>query len=234
MVESIEKQDSLQEELKNGNTLKKIIKISPSILSLPIEEIEGKVKLVENNIDYVHIDVMDGKFVTNKTSGIEMFNAAKKVTNKPMDVHLMVENPLQEIQKYKGAKIITFHIEAVKNEEEANIVIEKIHSYGADAGISIKPNTNVNEIVNLFDKLELVLVMTVEPGYGGQKLIPEVLEKISELRNCRYKGNIEIDGGVTIENASKIREYDVDIIVAGTAVFSAENENEAILKIKGN
>ena len=234
MVESIEIQDSSNEVLKNENTFKKIIKISPSILSVPIEEIGAKIKGIEKNIEYVHIDVMDGKFVTNKTAGIEMFNTAKKVTNKPMDVHLMVENPLEEVEKYIGAKIITFHIEAVENEEAAKKVIEKIHSYGANAGISIRPNTEVSKIVNLLDELQLVLVMTVEPGYGGQKLIPEALEKITELRQHGYNGDIEIDGGVTVENASKIRAYDVDIIVAGTAVFSAEDDNEAILKIKGN
>lgn len=212
---------------------KRKIKISPSILSVSLDDVPGKLKLVEKNIDYIHIDVMDGKFVSNKTSGVEMFDVAKKNIDKPLDVHLMVENPLEEVEKYIGAKIITFHIEAVENEEEAIKVIEKIHSYGANAGISIRPNTKVSELNNLLKKIELVLVMTVEPGYGGQKLIPEVLEKITELREKGYKGEIEIDGGVTIENISKVKEYDLDIIVAGTAVFSAEDENDAILKIKG-
>lgn len=212
--------------------VKSLIKISPSILSVPIELVPEKIKKVEKNIDYIHIDVMDGKFVSNKTSGVEMFNTAKIASDKPLDVHLMVENPINEIEKYEGAEIITFHIEAVNSEEEVLEIIEKIHSIGAKVGISIRPNTKVENLEKYFEKIELVLVMTVEPGYGGQKLISETLEKISTLRNFGFKGLIEVDGGVTVDNSSLVKEYDVDIIVAGTAVFSALDENEAILKLK--
>ncbi|MBO5142351.1 MAG: ribulose-phosphate 3-epimerase [Clostridia bacterium] len=212
--------------------VKSLVKISPSILSVPIELVPEKINKVEKNIDYIHIDVMDGKFVSNKTNGIEMFLAGKKSSDKPLDVHLMVENPIKEIEKYKGAEIITFHIEAVKSEEEVLEIIEKIHSLGAKAGISIKPNTDVKSIKRYLDEIELVLVMSVEPGYGGQKLIPETLEKISLLRNAGFEGLIEVDGGINLDNCKVVKEYDIDIIVAGTAIFSALDENEAILKIK--
>lgn len=224
---------------KNIKIKDKEIKISPSILSVPMEMIADKIKRVEKNIDYIHIDVMDGKFVTNKTNGVEMFEAAKMASNKPLDVHLMVEKPLEEIERYKGAEIITFHIEATDIEKSKNdaknltdSVINKINSMGAKVGISIKPNTPVSTLDRYFEKIDLILIMTVEPGYGGQKLIPQTLEKINEIRKLGFKGFIEVDGGVTVENASEIKKNDVDIIVAGTAVFSSKDENEAILKLK--
>lgn len=208
------------------------IRISPSILSLPINEISERIKKVEDNIDYIHIDVMDGKFVTNITNGVEMFNEAKKASNKPLDVHLMVENPIEEMKKYKGADIITFHIEAVEATQTLN-VIEAVKMQGAKVGISIKPNTSVKSLINILDKIDLVLIMTVEPGYGGQELIKEALLKVSELRNLGYEKIIEVDGGINLENAPEVRITGVDIIVAGTAIFSAENENIAINKIRG-
>ena len=208
------------------------IRISPSILSLPINEISERIKKVEDNIDYIHIDVMDGKFVTNITNGVEMFNEAKKASNKPLDVHLMVENPIEEMKKYKGADIITFHIEAVEATQTLN-VIEAVKMQGAKVGISIKPNTSVKSLINILDKIDLVLIMTVEPGYGGQELIKEALLKVSELRNLGYEKIIDVDGGINLENAPEVRITGVDIIVAGTAIFSAENENIAINKIRG-
>ena len=209
------------------------VKISPSILSLKFEDVPDKIAKIEEHIEYIHIDVMDGKFVSNCTDGIEMFDKAKETSNKPLDVHLMVENPIEEVVKYEGAEIITFHIEAVNSYEEALKVIEKIKSLNAKVGVSVKPNTPVNVLEGLLDKIDLVLVMSVEPGYGGQKLIPETIDKIEELRKMGFDKLIEIDGGVTLENSKKIRETSIDIIVAGTAIFGAEDEIEAINKIKG-
>lgn len=209
------------------------IQISPSILSLKLEDIASKLAKIEEDIEYIHIDVMDGKFVTNCTDGIGMFNKAKEGSNKPLDVHLMVENPLEEVSKYEGAEIITFHIEAVNSYEEALKVIEKIKSLNAKVGISVRPNTAVSVLTDVLDKIDLVLVMSVEPGYGGQKLITETIDKIDELRKLGFNKLIEIDGGVTVENSQKIRETSIDLIVAGTAIFGANDEIEAIRKIKG-
>ena len=162
-----------------------------------------------------------------------MFNIAKQATKVPLDVHLMVENPIKEIEKYKGAVIITFHVESV-NESEILKVVKAVRNIGAKVGISVKPNTSISILTNLLTEVDLVLIMTVEPGYGGQKLIDETLDKIDELRALGYNGLVEVDGGVTIENSKEIIEKDVDIIVAGTAIFSANNEIEAIKKMKSN
>lgn len=208
------------------------VKLSPSILSVALEDVAVRLKKIEDLIDYVHIDVMDGKFVANKTNGVGMFDEARKASCKPLDVHLMVENPIEEIKKYKGAEVITFHIEAVKSEDEALEIIEMIKSFDAKAGISVRPNTSISTLINLLNKLDLVLIMTVEPGYGGQKLIPETLEKVKELRDLGFEGLIEVDGGINTENADLVRKYDVDVIVAGTAIFSAADELYAVEKIK--
>ena len=210
----------------------KQIKISPSILSIPLDKVAEKIEKVENNIEYIHIDVMDGKFVTNLTNGVEMFETAKKNSNKPLDVHLMVENPVLEIEKYSGAEIITFHIEAV--EHTAKDVIEKIKSIGAKVGISVKPDTSVEIIQKYFDMIDLILVMTVEPGYGGQKLIKATLSKIARLRELGFNGLIEVDGGINLDNISEIKKEDVDIVVAGTAIFGADDENSVVSKMKEN
>lgn len=215
-----------------GIEKRKKIKISPSILSLGLNEIANRIKKIEDNIDYIHIDVMDGKFVSNLTNGVEMFNEAKKASNKPLDVHLMVENPINEIEKYKGAEIITFHIEAVKNDLQALEVIKRIRELGAKVGISIRPTTAVSSLTKFLDMIDLVLVMTVEPGYGGQKLIVETLNKVTGLRKNGFNKLIEVDGGVTVENAEEVKKTDVDIIVAGTAIFVADNENEVIELIR--
>lgn len=211
----------------------KRVSISPSTLNLTLEELPSKIKEIEDLIEYIHIDVMDGKFVPNQTNGVEMFKIAKEISNKPLDVHLMVEKPLDEIKKYEGAEIITFHLEALENQEEVLDVIDIIKRMNAKVGISIKPNTSVDILKNILDKIDMVLVMTVEPGYGGQKLLVETLEKVSELRKMGFDKLIEVDGGIKIENAELVRSFGIDIIVAGTAVFGAENPRKAIKKIKG-
>lgn len=211
----------------------KKVSISPSTLSLTLEELPSKIKEIEDLIEYIHIDVMDGMFVPNQTNGLEMFKTAKEVSNKPLDVHLMVEKPLEEIKKYEGAKIITFHLESFENQEEVLEAIDVIKKINAKVGISIKPNTSVDVLKDILDKIDMVLVMTVEPGYGGQKLLVETLEKVKKLREMGFYKLIEVDGGIKVENAELVRSYGVDIIVAGTAVFGAENPREAIRKIKG-
>lgn len=210
------------------------IKISPSILSLPLEKISENLQEIQEEIDFVHIDVMDGKFVTNETNGLEMFHIAKKSCNLPMDVHLMVENPMAVVSDYLGADIITFHREAVETIEEAKQVLKKIKSLGAKAGISIKPNTSVTTLNGLLEAVDLILIMTVEPGYGGQKWIPETLLKIEKLRNIGFTKWIEVDGGIHTENAKLVKEKGADILVAGTAIFSASDKQKVIEELKGN
>lgn len=214
---------------------KKNILISPSILDVPLEEVENKLKKVQKNIEYVHIDVMDGIFVDNHTDGVRMFEAAKNACDVPLDVHLMVADLENEIEKYIGAEIITIHIEALKSEgreEEFLKIAQKIRNIGAKVGVSVRPNTKVSELTNLLEKIDLVLIMTVEPGYGRQELIVETLDKVSELRKIGFEKIIEVDGGINLKNISLVKQYDIDMIVAGTAVFGATDENEAINTIK--
>lgn len=212
----------------------KKIRISPSILSLPLAEISENLQEIQEEIDFVHIDVMDGKFVTNQTDGIGMFQIAKESCHLPMDVHLMVENPRDVIPNYQGAAIITFHREAVETIEEAEQLLKEIKHLGAKAGISIKPNTSVTTIQELLEEVDLILIMTVEPGYGGQKWIPETLQKIEELRNKGFTKWIEVDGGIHTENAKLVREKGADILVSGTAIFSASDKRKVIKELKGN
>ena len=211
----------------------KKVSISPSTLSLTLDELPAKIKEIEDLIEYIHIDVMDGKFVSNQTNGVEMFRVAKENSNKQLDVHLMVEKPLEEIEKYNGAEIITFHIEAFENQEDVLKAFKMIRNMNAKVGISIKPDTSVDVLKDILDELDMILVMTVEPGLGGQKLIIEMLDKVSKLREMGFNKLIEVDGGIKTENASIVRNAGVDIIVAGTAVFGAENPRDAIRKIKG-
>lgn len=209
------------------------VSISPSTLSLTLDELTIKIKEIEDLIEYIHIDVMDGKFVSNKTNGVEMFKVAKENSNKQLDVHLMVEKPLEEIEKYNGAEIITFHVEVFENQADVLKAFKMIRNMNAKVGISIKPNTSVDILKDILDEIDMILVMTVEPGLGGQKLLVETLDKVIQLRRIGFDKLIEVDGGIKIENASIVRNAGVDIIVAGTAVFSAENPREVIRKIKG-
>lgn len=212
----------------------KKIKISPSVLSLSLASIPKELQEIQDVIDFVHIDVMDGKFVTNITDGIGMFQMVKKNCNLPLDVHLMVENPINEISKYYGATMITFHREAVKTLEEAKQLIQEIRKLNAKVGISIKPSTSVAMIQELIEEVDLILIMTVEPGYGGQKLIRGTLNKIKDLRNIGFTKWIEVDGGIHTENANLVREMGADILVSGTAIFSAKDKKRTIEELKGN
>ena len=212
----------------------KKIKISPSVLSLPLASIPEELHEIQDVIDFVHIDVMDGKFVTNITDGIGMFQMVKENCDLPLDVHLMVDNPINEIPKYCGATMITFHREAVETLEEAKQLIHEIKQLNAKAGISIKPNTPVAMIQELIKEVDLILIMTVEPGYGGQKLIRETLNKIKDLRNIGFMKWIEVDGGIHTENANLVREMGADILVSGTAIFSAKDKKRTIEELKGN
>lgn len=217
------------------------MEISTSILGV---EKENSVKtfydLEVAGTDYYHIDVMDGKFVEKNTEE-KMYtftNEIKQISNIPLDVHLMVENIKENIDRYLTLKphIITFHLEACKDKEEALKYIKCLQENGVKVGISIKPNTKVEEVLKLLPYLHLVLVMTVEPGKGGQKLIPETVEKVKELKKYIEENSldtyIEVDGGVNKETISLVKEAGADIAVAGSAIISAENYKEAIKELK--
>lgn len=209
-----------------------MVKVAPSILAADFENLEEEIKKVElAGADYIHIDVMDGEFVTNKTEGLEMLKRSNAATNLTLDTHLMVENPQDWIEDFFESDIITFHLEAT-DEETANKIIEELHEKEVKVGISIKPDTDIEEVLPYIDKIDMVLVMTVEPGMGGQKLIPECLEKVRMLREIAPDLDIEVDGGINVENIEEVKKAGANIIVAGTAIFGAEDPKYVIDKLK--
>ena len=209
-----------------------MVKIAPSILAADFENLEQEIKSVEDaGADYIHIGVMDGDFVTNKTLGLEMLKRSNQATDLILDTHLMVENPIDWIDDFSKSDIITFHLEAV-DEETANKIIDELHEREIKVGISIKPDTPVEEIIPYIEKIDMVLVMTVEPGKGGQKLIPECLEKVRVLREISPDIDIEVDGGINLETITEVKSAGANIIVAGTAIFGAENRKYVIDKLK--
>ena len=190
--------------------------------------------------DYFHIDVMDGKFVEQDTTEImhEYSTNIKQISNLPLDVHLMVEDVKAYIDSFipYEPNIITFHLEACKDKEKVLSLIKYIKENNIKVGISIKPNTKVEELHEYLPLIHLVLIMTVEPGYGGQKLIPETINKVKKLKEYMHKNNIdidiEVDGGVTLENKEDLKEAGANIIVAGSAIINTEDFKEVIENIK--
>lgn len=217
------------------------MEISTSILSVEKENATRTFYDIEvAKTDYFHIDVMDGKFVEKDTSSCmkEYATTIKLISNLPLDVHLMVENQKEYIEEYSALepKFITIHYESFKNNEEVQEAINYIKEMGLRAGLSIKPQTKVEDILDFLPFLSLVLVMTVEPGKGGQDLIPETLEKITELAKYREEKNldyfIEADGGINLETIADVANAGCDIAVVGSAIINAENKAEIIQKLK--
>lgn len=210
-------------------------KIYPSILSADFSKLGDEVCSLENaGADGIHIDVMDGKFVDNITFGMPIIRDIRKCSNLFFDVHLMIENPEKYIERFidAGADGVTFHIETTNEPVKLiNIIKEK----GKKAGISIKPKTNL-PTADVFKDVDIVLIMSVEPGFGGQKYIEDVNKKIEELSKLRYENDlsfeIEVDGGINLENIEKVAKLGVDIFVAGNAVFGAKDREKAIKKLK--
>jgi ribulose-phosphate 3-epimerase len=202
-------------------------KISPSVLSADLSNLAAEVRDIEEaGADMVHLDVMDGVFVTNITFGLPVISSLRKKSNMIFDVHLMIDAPEKYAMRFidAGADILTFHLEATK---EASSLLSDIRSQGVMAGISIKPGTLAEEVFPYLEECDMVLVMTVEPGYGGQALIPETLEKVrkikAEIDNRGLNTVIQVDGGINADNASAAVEAGADILVAGSAVFGAED-----------
>lgn len=206
-----------------------MIKISTSILTSK-NRIASIAKLNNTNTDYIHIDAMDGIFVPNTQMKINEIIELENYSQKKLDVHLMVENPETYIDKLKNKNIeyITIHIEINK---DINKLIEQINSYGYKVGISVKPNTNIKTLIPYLDKIDLVLIMSVEPGFGGQQFIHNSLDKAKEIRNLNKNITIEIDGGIKDTNIEEIKKY-VDIAVVGSYITNSDNYNQAINNLK--
>jgi ribulose-phosphate 3-epimerase len=211
-----------------------MIKIAPSVLSADFSRLEKEMDIVKE-AEWIHVDVMDGHFVPNITIGPFIVKALRKITKQFLDVHLMIESPEKYIEIFAeaGADLITIHAEACENLEE---LIGLIRKNNCKAGVSIKPKTSVKEIESVLDKVDLVLVMTVEPGFGGQKFMPEVVPKIRELKSLASRRNlpleIEVDGGVNRENCSEVAEAGADVLVAGSAIFGSESPTEELREIR--
>lgn len=213
------------------------VKIAPSILSADFSKMGDEVRSLEAcGADLVHCDVMDGVFVNNLTFGIKMIEDLRKVTALPLDCHLMIVNPERYVERFAaaGADIITVHYEACK--ENLQSVLKLIKSTGAKCGAVINPDTPVSAIEKLIPLCDMVLVMSVFPGFGGQKFIPSALDKLREIRAiinaCGKEIDLQIDGGVTVENAAEIKAAGANVIVAGSTVFKAQDRAEMIAKLK--
>ena len=218
----------------------KKIQISPSILSADFSQLGKEIKrLEEGGADMIHVDVMDGHFVPNLTIGPPVIKSLKKNSSIMFDVHLMISPVHKYIEAYAdaGADIITIHPEATEN---INLSISKIKELKKKVGISLNPETKVDVILDYLDKIDLVLIMSVNPGFGGQKFMPEVLKKIEELKKLRIKNNldfdIEIDGGINFENSKDAIKAGANILVSGTTIFKSNNgdikKNIELLKSK--
>lgn len=215
--------------------------VATSILSVKKDEaIKTFYNLESAGTDYYHIDVMDGEFVKNNTIDLmlEYCEYLKSITNVPLDVHLMVQDVEEFIKGYAifEPNNITFHYEACKNKEELLKFVNLIKENNCKVGVSIKPNTEVQKIYDILPYIHTVLVMTVEPGQGGQKLIKETIEKIRKLKEYIQENNldteIEADGGINLENVEELKEAGCDIIVAGTSVINSKDYKETIKKLK--
>ena len=200
-----------------------MIKIAPSVLAADILRMGEDVRrMIDAGCDWLHVDIMDGNFVPNLSYGPALVKALKKEVALPLDVHLMVKHPESFIEIFAaaGAQILTVHEEV---EHPLQSLIEMIHNLGLMAGASIKPGTPVKNLEQYLPMLDMVLVMTVEPGFGGQAFMPDMVQKVRELRAMGYLGIIEVDGGVSLQNAKLLIESGATALVMGTALFTADD-----------
>ena len=213
-----------------------MIKISPSVLSANLAKLADECTSIElDGADMIHLDVMDGSFVPNITFGAPVIKWARYAAKIPFDVHLMIDEPIRYIEDFAnaGADIITVHLEACKDVEAT---IDKIHEFGKKAGVSVKPSTPVDRLYPLLDKMDMALVMTVEPGFGGQGFIKETLPKVKALKNeivrRGLKIPIEVDGGIKADNIAEVANFGADIFVAGSSVFGQPNRAKAMSDLR--
>lgn len=207
-------------------------KVAPSILSADFSKLGADVQeICEFGADYIHVDVMDGAFVPNISFGAGVMKSLNNVATIPYDVHLMIEDPDRYIEDFvtPNTEFITVHQEACRHLDRT---IQHIHSTGVKAGVALNPATPIVMVEDVLDKVDMILIMSVNPGFGGQKFIPRALDKIRRLNEIRkangYDFVIEVDGGVNLQNCEELKSVGTDILVAGSAVFKAESRKEAI------
>lgn len=211
-------------------------KVAPSLLSADFGNLARDIDAINNSdADYLHVDIMDGVFVPNISMGFPVVKAIQKNALKPLDVHLMIVNPDQYIERFcdAGASILTVHYEACTH---LNRTVARIKDLGMKAGVALNPATPVEVLADIIQDVDLVLIMTVNPGYGGQKFIEHSYDKLARLQKLMKETNsnpmVEVDGGVNFDNALKLVESGVDVLVAGSTVFGATDRAEAVRKLK--
>lgn len=213
-----------------------MIKLAPSLLSANFADMKSGIEMMEKaKVEYLHCDVMDGMFVPNISFGFKMIEDIKKITSIPLDVHLMIADPGRYVERFAkaGADIITFHVEAATHVQR---VLAQIKECGAKAGVVLNPATPLCELDYIMDDVDMVLLMSVNPGYGGQKFIPAVGRKLSDLREMVEKSgrdiDIEVDGGVNVDNIAEIAGYGANVIVAGSAIFDTADPVDTVKKMR--
>lgn len=214
-----------------------MVKIAPSVLSADFANLERDIRRIDA-ADYVHVDVMDGLFVPNITIGIPVVKCIRPVTKLPLDVHLMIVKPVRYVEQFcdAGADIVTVHVEA-DTKENIHTAIEKIHARGKRAGVVLKPKTPAEAVLPFLNEVEMVLVMTVEPGFGGQKFMAEMMPKVSAIRDLIAAQNpaceLEVDGGVSPETRQTCVDAGANVLVAGSAVYKAKDIPARIAQLRG-
>ena len=214
-----------------------MIKIAPSILSADFAYLARDIEKI-STADYVHVDVMDGLFVPNISIGIPVVKSIRPTTDLPLDVHLMIERPVRYVEQFcdAGADIVTCHVEA-DTQENILAAIDKIHAKGKKAGVVVKPRTPASAVLPFIDRVEMILVMTVEPGFGGQKFMPSALDKLRWLKAEREKRGLhyllEVDGGVAPDTCRTCIDAGANVLVAGSAVYKAEDIPARIKELRG-
>ena len=214
-----------------------MIKISPSILSADFAYLARDIQAI-STADYVHVDVMDGLFVPNISIGIPVVKCIRPVTDLPLDVHLMIQEPVRYVDQFcdAGADIVTCHVEA-DTQENILAAIDKIHAKGKKAGVVVKPRTPASAVLPFIDRVEMILVMTVEPGFGGQKFMADQMPKVSTLRKWIDEKNpgceLEVDGGVGPDTCGTCIAAGANVLVAGSAVYKAEDIPARIAQLRG-